>query len=100
LSDHTTADDANRYRPAAELEAAWKREPLLRIRQLLVDRHGWTEQEEAALRTECMAKIDAAVAAYQSRPRPSTDAMFDQLYANLPEEIALQRALARQFDGH
>src|SRR5207244_3802018 len=38
LSDHTTADDATRYRPAGELEAAWQREPLTRLRALLEQR--------------------------------------------------------------
>ena len=28
LSDHTTADDARRYRDEAEVKAAWAREPL------------------------------------------------------------------------
>src|SRR5690606_38748817 len=41
LSDHTTADDASRYRPAEELEAAWKVEPLVRTRRYLTERGWW-----------------------------------------------------------
>src|SRR5215213_2219500 len=36
LSDHTTADDASRYRSADEVADAWKREPLMRVRTYLV----------------------------------------------------------------
>jgi 2-oxoisovalerate dehydrogenase E1 component alpha subunit len=97
LSDHTTADDASRYRPAAELEAAWKLEPLLRTRQYLESRQLWDESQEAALRTDCTRQIDAAVQAYQNRALTSTDAMFDHLFANPPAALAAQKQLARRF---
>ena len=32
LSDHTTADDATRYRRDKEVKDAWRTEPLLRLR--------------------------------------------------------------------
>ena len=35
LGDHTTADDARRYRPPTELEAAMVRDPLVRTRKYL-----------------------------------------------------------------
>src|SRR5688572_22673943 len=58
LSDHTTADDASRYRSAAELEAAWKIEPLIRTRRYLEARGWWSEDREMELRGECAARID------------------------------------------
>jgi pyruvate dehydrogenase E1 component alpha subunit len=96
LSDHTTADDASRYRPAAELQAAWQVEPLLRTRRYLETRGLWDEAREAELRTQCAAQIDAAVQAYQSRPVPDTDSMFDHLFANEPAQLAAQRDIARR----
>lgn len=97
LSDHTTADDASRYRPAAELEAAWQREPLIRTRRYLESRKVWDETRETALRADCTRQIDAAVQAYQNRPPPRTDAMFDHLFANPPAALADQKELARRF---
>src|SRR5436189_268507 len=35
LSDHTTADDATRYRSAEEVKEQWKAEPILRLRTWL-----------------------------------------------------------------
>lgn len=96
LSDHTTADDASRYRPADALDAAWKIEPLLRTRLFLEAQGLWDEAREAALRAECTAQIDVAVRAYQSRPAPSTDSMFDHLYASEPADLAAQRETARR----
>jgi pyruvate dehydrogenase E1 component alpha subunit len=103
LSDHTTADDASRYRPAAELAAAWKREPLLRTRRYLESQQLWDEPREAALRSECAAQIEQAVLAYQTRPAPCVDDMFDHLFAHPPSGLAEQKKHARRYgfgDSH
>lgn len=94
LTDHTTADDASRYRPEGELEAAWAREPLPRMKQFLVARGFWDEAREEALRADCMAQIEAAVTGYQSRPPQPPSAMFDHLFANPPAALAAQRRQA------
>ncbi len=88
LSDHTTADDATRYRPAGELEAAWQREPLARLRTLLEKRGAWDPAHEAQLKSECAKQIDAAVQAYFAHPRPACDSMFEHLFANAPAAAA------------
>lgn len=97
LSDHTTADDATRYRPAAELEAAWKLEPLLRTRRFLESRGLWDEAREAALRAECAARIEEAVRGYQGRTPAGTDSMFDHLFADPPAALAEQKQVARRY---
>ncbi|MEJ0098594.1 MAG: thiamine pyrophosphate-dependent enzyme [Pseudomonadota bacterium] len=97
LSDHTTADDATRYRPAGELEAAWKLEPLLRIRAFLVARGLWDDAREASLRADCSARIDEAVRGYQGRGPSGTDAMFDYLYAHPPAMLAEQKLIAARY---
>ncbi len=94
LSDHTTADDATRYRPAAELEAAWKVEPLLRTRSYLQSLGIWDESREAAMRAQHTAAIDSAVRGYQERVIPGVEVMFDYLFANAPAGLAEQRAAA------
>jgi pyruvate dehydrogenase E1 component alpha subunit len=97
LSDHTTADDASRYRPAAELEAAWAREPLIRTRHYLTQQGWWDETREAALRMHCAAQIDAAVQGYQNRSRCGVDSMFEHLFAHPPAGLSEQRDIARHY---
>ena len=97
LSDHTTADDATRYRSAEELAAAWKVEPLIRTRKFLEARGLWDEAHETALRAGCAAQVDAAVRGYQGRVPATTDAMFDHLFANPPAALAEQMAIARRY---
>jgi pyruvate dehydrogenase E1 component alpha subunit len=99
LSDHTTADDARRYRPDEEVKAAWTREPLLRLRTWLTTNALWSEAEELDWREVCNARVDEEVNAYLAVPPPPVTAMFDHLYAELPQELAAQRAEALRWEG-
>jgi 2-oxoisovalerate dehydrogenase E1 component alpha subunit len=97
LSDHTTADDASRYRAESEIEEAWRTEPLLRLRAHLTQAGHWDEAREEQLKAECARQIDAAVEEYLRTPKQSTDSMFDFLFARLPKSLAQQREQARRY---
>jgi len=97
LSDHTTADDAGRYRSAQEVKDAWALEPLLRIRDFLVDAGHWDSVKESALQDECAHAVEAAVNEYLATARQSPDAMFEHLFAALPAHLREQREIARKY---
>lgn len=94
LCDHTTADDASRYRDKAELDKAWQEEPLLRLRKYLMDHQLWSESQEEVFLAECSAKIEKIVADYLSKPKPLTQDMFDYMYETIPHDLYEQRAIA------
>jgi 2-oxoisovalerate dehydrogenase E1 component alpha subunit len=94
LSDHTTADDARRYRDDAEVKAGWEREPISRLRTWLTAQGAWSEADEAAWKEECGARVDEEVNAYLNTPVQPVEAMFDYLYADPPPELLQQRAAA------
>jgi len=94
LSDHTTADDASRYRSPDELAAAWKLEPVLRLRTYLMESRVWDKAKEDALLKECNEQVQAAAQSYLDTPLPTAAQMFDHLYAQLPAALARQRAAA------
>jgi 2-oxoisovalerate dehydrogenase E1 component alpha subunit len=94
LADHTTADDASRYRSDDEVSSHWRFEPVARLRDLLVARGEWGRDQEEALLAECAATIDAAVTEFEATPPMAPAAMFDHLYATLPDAYRSQyRAL-------
>lgn len=95
LHDHTTADDARRYRSEAEVKAAWERCPILRMKRYLEAQKIWSTADEDALQAECAAVVDAEVQAFLTMPPPPPEAMFDGLYASLPKSLAAQREQAR-----
>lgn len=90
LGDHTTADDASRYRDDAEVRPHWKGEPLVRLRAHLVASHGWDKADEEALLRSCSDVVDTAAEAYLATGPEPARAMFDHLYAELPPDIAAQ----------
>ncbi|TQV81520.1 pyruvate dehydrogenase (acetyl-transferring) E1 component subunit alpha [Aliikangiella coralliicola] len=94
LCDHTTADDASRYRPDGELDEGWKKEPLIRLRKYLEANGQWSEAEESALQEEVVATVQQSVDTYLNTPTDKPEAMFDYLYDELPERTLAQRELA------
>jgi len=99
LGDHTTADDASRYRDDSQVSQRWREEPILRLRRYLTEAAGWTKQEEEALIGECGAAVDAAADAYLGLPPQPPESIFDHLYATLPPSLADQRAALLQQAG-
>jgi len=99
LSDHTTADDASRYRDPGEVKEAWSKEPLVRLRSYLTKLRVWDEAREEALKAECAREVEAAVDEYLSAPMPTTDEMFDHLFAHPPASLLEQREMARRYRG-
>lgn len=94
LSDHTTADDATRYRSPDEVAEAWKRDPIVRLRAYVVAAGAWNKTAEDALLKECNEQVQAAAQAYLDTPPPPPAQMFDHLYAQLPAALQKQRAAA------
>jgi pyruvate dehydrogenase E1 component alpha subunit len=94
LSDHTTADDASRYRSAEELAEQWHYEPIARLRNWLVHAGAWSKADEEKLAHECAREVDAAVQQYLATPPPRAAQMFEQLYERLPQPLAWQRDAA------
>lgn len=94
LHDHTTADDARRYRGEDEVKAAWTREPMLRLRQYLTDMKVWDEAQEKAWIEECGKKVDVEINAYLETAVQPVEAMFDYLYADPPPDLLAQRETA------
>ena len=91
LGDHTTADDAARYRPPEEVQARWKEEPIARLRAYLVSQKAWGKAEEEQLSAECQQRVEAAVERYLATGPRAPETMFDHLYAELPSTYTWQR---------
>jgi 2-oxoisovalerate dehydrogenase E1 component alpha subunit len=98
LSDHTTADDARRYRSEAEVKDAWTREPLKRLKAYLIAQKAWSEKEEEAWKADCAEQVDAEVNAYLETKSQPTEAMFDYTYAELPLDLERQRSSALEWE--
>ncbi|MBP9721575.1 MAG: pyruvate dehydrogenase (acetyl-transferring) E1 component subunit alpha [Gammaproteobacteria bacterium] len=94
MGDHTTADDASRYRSKTEVEVAATKDPIQRLYNYLVNKNLWTATQENNLIKSCQEQVEQAVNNYLNlAPQPPT-AMFDYHYAKWPESYQDQRQAA------
>ncbi|MGH6662043.1 MAG: pyruvate dehydrogenase (acetyl-transferring) E1 component subunit alpha [Rhodospirillales bacterium] len=91
LGDHTTADDASRYRDEAEVSIHWPTNPLNRLRAYLAARGWWRKDEEEALLADCKARVEAAKDAYLATAPARPESIFEHLYETLPEQMTGQK---------
>ncbi len=95
LADHTTADDARRYRDQNEVDAWLDKDPLIRTRKYLESQNAWddTKQQELEDRAKRIVKevVDAAI----SIEAPTTDEFFDDMYKTLDPSLVRQRDTMR-----
>lgn len=93
LGDHTTADDATRYRSAEEVSAAWNEEPVKRLQAFLVSQGVWDEGREQALIADCQAEVQRAVEVFEAAGTQPAESVFEHLYARWPAALAEQREM-------
>ncbi len=85
MSDHTTADDASRYRTKEEVEAWKEKDPILRLK-LFMERKGlWTEQYQKDVDAGARAAVDEAEKKAESVTPPSPRDMFTYTYKTLSQ---------------
>lgn len=96
VGDHTTADDAKRYRNEQELQGKQKNDPVLRLKKYLMSMNAWDEKQELTLQQEAQAEVIAVVAEYTNYPLRKPESMFDHVYETLPWAYQAQREEASQ----
>ncbi len=99
LGDHTTADDASRYRTDSEVSARWAEDPIARLRSHLLAEGAWSKEEEERLLADSAAAIEEALERYLATPPQGPETMFDFTYEALPKDLLEQRAAALSAPG-
>ena len=85
LGDHTTADNASRYRDDEEVSRHWQADPVSRLRDYLTAQNYWTKEDEQSLLEECRGQVETEADAYLATPAQAVSTMFDDLFEVLPE---------------
>ena len=91
LGDHTTADDASRYREQQELDAARELEPLIRMKILLQQQFAWRDDEDESLYESCRAQARQAIDNYQAIPEQRPGEFFDYMFASPTADLEQQK---------
>jgi len=91
LSDHTTADDATRYRTPEELAIWEKRDPILRMEKFLVSKNILNEQIKKSIWDTAKIKISSAVKIAEMQKSENPEDIFDFTFARLPKILQKEK---------
>jgi len=91
IADHTTSDDAARYRREEEVASHLDEDPIRRLRLHLERADALSAADYEALESACREEIEREVEAYLAEPPQPPSAIFDYLHARLPSALSAQR---------
>jgi len=90
LADHTTSDDATKYRDGGDVAAWEKKDPIGRIQAHLKARGLWDEAFEKSVQESAAAAVEKAVAEAEAMPPASLEDLFAFTYASMPPGLREQ----------
>ncbi len=88
MADHTTSDDATRYRSQEEIEMWKARDPLLRMRLFLEKKGLWTEAYQKEIEARSKTLVDEAQKKAETAAPQDPKDMFTYTYATLTQRQA------------
>ncbi len=91
MSDHTTADDAKKYRGEKEIEAWKKKDPIARFEKYLKSKKIIDEKYILDVRKNAEKKIEYAVAKMEAMKPIKSEEIFNYLYEELTPELKEQQ---------
>lgn len=97
MSDHTTSDDAKRYRTEREVEEWKNKDPIMRLQKYMKEKKLWTENYEQDLQERTKKQVEEAVQLMESEPAPAIDDVFNYMYAEKTTPLKEQLERARRF---
>ena len=77
---HTSDDDDSVYRAKAEIDEARKRDPLVKLKDLLASAGLMTDERDVELRESARREIDAATDAAEAAPFPSDRDVLEHVF--------------------
>ncbi len=95
LGDHTTADDARRYRDQAEVDAWMEKDPLIRTRVYMENKGLWSDKHQTELEERAKRIVDEVAKTAFEIDAPTAADFFNHMFATLPADLARQRDTMR-----
>lgn len=100
MGDHTTADDASRYRSEGEVKEWVKKDPIERFRIYLKNKDLWDDAFEKRIQEEAATLVEKAVEEAEKTPLPAIEELFvytyKNMHSNLKEQLEELRAFLRE----
>jgi len=90
MADHTTSDDASRYRSKEEIESWMTKDPILLMKLYMEKKGLWTEAYQKDVQQRSKAAVDEAQKRAEMEQPPNPQDMFTYTYASPTQRQARQ----------
>ncbi len=90
MGDHSTADDASRYRSQKEVAKWAKRDPIDRLEKYMRKNKLLNDKNKKTIMERIKDRVEKAVEEYEKIPPPQPEDMFRYTYAEIPEKLQEQ----------
>jgi len=88
--NHTTSDDASRYRAEEEVKEWEKRDPIQRFRVYLKNKGLWDEALEDEIQNDAETRINRAIEEAENTPPPPLEDLFIHTFKEMPPQLKEQ----------
>jgi len=97
MANHTTSDDASKYRTEEEVKEWEKKDPIERYRLYLKNKGFWDESFEKNIQDQATATVNRAVEEAEKTPLPAVEDLFIYTYKDMPPNLKQQLAELQDF---
>jgi len=97
LGNHTTSDDASKYRAPDEVEAWARKDPIQRFRIYLKNKGLWDDAFENTVQEEAEKLVNKAIHEAEKTPPPGPEDIFLYTYETLTSDLEEQLAELKNF---
>jgi TPP-dependent pyruvate/acetoin dehydrogenase alpha subunit len=90
MGDHTTSDDASRYRSEEEVEEWRKKDPIQRFRLYLKNKGIWDTAYEKSVQDQAASFIVKSTEEAEQTQKASIENIFQYTYKDMPPHLKKQ----------
>ena len=91
LGDHTTSDDAKKYRAEEETKKWENKDPIIRLQKYLEKEGKFDDKYKEWVENEVAQEIEKAILEAMQKQKPTLQEMFDTIYTKLPKELQREK---------
>src|SRR3989344_1795299 len=95
IGDHTTSDDAKKYRTEKEVDEWRKKDPIIRLEKYLTEKKILTDALKQEIAAKYEREVEEAVKKFELIEPPEPEEMFTNVYGVMPPELERQMKEAK-----
>jgi pyruvate dehydrogenase E1 component alpha subunit len=96
ICDHSTSDDAKRYRSELEVKDWEKKDPIIMLEKYMAKKGLLTEEYQKKTFENAVSEVEAAIKKFESMEPPNKEDIFTYMFEEMPTQLEEQ---FREFKG-